>query len=688
MDLIEIIVILAVVITLSNILAKALPAVPIFMIQIILGILLGLTHVGSSITFEPEIFLVMIIAPLLFREGETADIPAILQHFGMILFLAFVGVILTLVGMGFALHAFMPTIPLAACLAFGASLGPTDAVAVGSLAKRLKIPDSVMHVLEGEGLLNDASGVTAFQFAVATLLTGQFSLAEASSRLVISSLGGVALGFLVAYIKRQVIKLIEQISARDITAYFLIGLLLPFLAYLLAEVFHFSGIIAAVVAGVMQANKFRKISLFDARLSNVTETTWQTIGFTLNALVFLFLGIELSQVFSPIWNSRAYSNLQMFTIVIVLTLLLFVIRFVFVSLFFFVRKGFSQTKKQLKERLILTIGGVKGTVSIATIFILPTTINGIEFRERSLLLFITACVTFLSLIIGMIVLPILSDGEVIPPGSPKLMEIFQSVIANLEEDLKNPDLSEKEQLALQSVITNYQNRIQELFNETMPESSQQEFQEIQASMISIERDGLDESFRKRQINVESYRLYSRFIAKFQDSVKRQVLSFLGFWLIVGTRLVRVILHPKMYWQRRQNREDIVDSRDLTAVHEVFLRNSRAILESLENLRDVYDEELIDFFVAERKNLMEQVSTRGLFGTILIQQDPLYTKELIRGYYLERKIIDEYEEADQITTFSANEYRHRVNLLESYAMQQPTEPSIRYAWRKKRQHKNK
>ena len=672
MALIEIIVILAVVITLSNILAKALPAVPIFMIQIILGILLGLTHVGSSITFEPEIFLVMIIAPLLFREGETADIPAILKHFGMILFLAFVGVILTLAGMGFALHAFMPTIPLAACLAFGASLGPTDAVAVGSLAKRLKIPDSVMHVLEGEGLLNDASGVTAFQFAVATLL----------------SLGGVAIGFLVAYIKRQVIKLIEQISAQDITAYFLIGLLLPFLAYLLAEVFHFSGIIAAVVAGVMQANKFRKISLFDARLSNVTETTWQTIGFTLNALVFLFLGIELSQVFSPIWNSRAYSNLQMFTIVIVLTLLLFVIRFVFVSLFFFVRKGFSQTKKQLNERLILTIGGVKGTVSIATIFILPTTINGIEFRERSLLLFITACVTFLSLIIGMIVLPILSDGEVIPPGSPKLMEIFQSVITDLKEDLKNPDLSEKEQLALQSVITNYQNRIQELFNETMPESSQQEFQEIQASMISIERDGLDESFRKRQINVESYRLYSRFIAKFQDSVKRQVLSFLGFWLIVGRRLVRVILHPKMYWQRRQNREDIVDSRDLTAVHEVFLRNSRAILESLENLRDVYDEELIDFFVAERKNLMEQVSTRGLFGTILIQQDPLYTKELIRGYYLERKIIDEYEEADQITTFSANEYRHRVNLLESYAMQQPTEPSIRYAWRKKRQRKNK
>lgn len=273
MGLIEIIIILAIAITLSNVLAKVFPSFPIFMIQIITGIILGFTEVGSSIHFEPEVFLVMIIAPLLFREGETADIPSILKHFGLILLLAFGGVIFTLFGLGFVLHSILPAIPIAACLAFGASLGPTDAVAVSSLAKRLNIPESVMHVLEREGLINDATGVTAFQFAVAALLTGQFSATDASISLLESSIVGVLVGLLIIWIKNEIIKIIERISAQDVSAYLLIELILPFAAYFIAELFHASGIIAAVVTGVLQATGFRRVTLFEAQLSNVTESS-------------------------------------------------------------------------------------------------------------------------------------------------------------------------------------------------------------------------------------------------------------------------------------------------------------------------------------------------------------------------------------------------------------------------------
>lgn len=686
MGLIEIIIILAIAITLSNILAKVIPSLPIFMIQIIIGIILGLTELGSTINFEPEVFLVMIIAPLLFREGETADIPSILKHFGLILFLAFGGVILTLFGLGFALHSLLPAIPLAACLAFGASLGPTDAVAVSSLAKRLDIPDSVMHVLEGEGLINDATGVTAFQFAVAALLTGHFSAVNASASLLTSSVVGVLVGFLVIWLKNEIIKIIERISAQDVTAYLLIELILPFVAYFIAELFHASGIIAAVITGVLQTTGFRRITLFDAQLSNVTESTWRTISFTLNALVFIFLGIELTQVFSPIWISRSYSNLHLLGIVLVLTALLFVLRFLFISLFYLWRAGWKKSHAQLRDRLLLTFGGVKGTVSIATIFILPTSINGMEFPERSVLLFITACVTFLTLVIGMILLPILSNGEVVPPTDPKLMLIFREVIAQLNEDLDQVELTEKERFALQAVIANYQARIQTVFNNSMPESAQQEFQEIQALIISVERDGLDESFRRHLIDSRAYRLYSRFISNVSESVTKQMLSLLSFWLIFVRRIIRVILHPKMFWQRRQKTKEVVDNQDISALRKVFNRNSEAILASLDNLRDVYDEELIDFFIDERKNLMRQVSGHGLFGTYLIQQDALYSKELIHGYYLERKIIDEYEVKGEISNFAANNYRHQVNLLESYAMQRPSDPSIRFVLKQRQKNR--
>lgn len=688
MGLIEIIIILAIAITLSNVLAKVFPSFPIFMIQIITGIILGLTEVGSSINFEPEVFLVMIIAPLLFREGETADIPSILKHFGLILLLAFGGVLFTIFGLGYVLHSILPAIPIAACLAFGASLGPTDAVAVSSLAKRLNIPASVMHVLEGEGLINDATGVTAFQFAVAALLTGQFSAADASISLVTSSIIGAVVGFVVVWIKNEAIKIIERISAQDVSAYLLIELILPFAAYFVAEVFHASGIIAAVVTGVLQATGFRRVTLFDAQLSNVTESSWSTISFTLNGLVFIFLGIELTQVFSPIWNSRNYSNLHLFSIVLLLTLLLFVLRFLFVSAFYLLTQGWKKSHAQLRDRLLLTFGGVKGTVSIATIFILPTTINGMDFPERSLLLFITACVTFLTLVVGMIVLPLLSDGEVVPPTDPKSMLIFREVISELYDDIENQDLSEKERFALQAVIANYQNRIQLVFNNSMPESAQQEFQEIQALIISVERDGLDESFRRHQIDSGAYRLYSRFISNVSESVTKQMLSLLSFWLIFVRRIIRVIMHPKMFWQRREKRRETVDNEDITSLRKIFMRNSEAILDSLENLRDVYDEELIDFFVDERKNLMRQVSGHGLFGTYLIQQDPLYTKELVRGYYLERKKIDELEVNGDITNYAANNYRHQVNQLESYAMQQPTDPSIRFVINRQRKKKKK
>jgi CPA1 family monovalent cation:H+ antiporter len=369
-----------------------------------------------------------------------------------------------------------------------------------------------------------------------------------------------------------------------------------------------------------------------------------------------------------------------------LTVLLFVLRFLFVSSFYFFTQGWKKSHEQLRDRLLLTFGGVKGTVSIATIFILPTSINGMDFPERSLLLFITASVTFLTLIIGMILLPILSEGEVVPPTDPKLMLILREVTSELYGDLDTKKLSEKERFALLAVIANYQGRIQQVFNNSMPESAQQEFQEIQALIISVERDGLDESFRRHQIDSGAYRLYSRFISNVSESVTTQMLSLLSFWLIFVRRIIRVIMHPKMFWERRQKRKETVDNQDISSLRKIFIRNSEAILDSLENLRDVYDEELIDFFVDERKNLMHQVSGHGLFGTYLIQQDPLYAKELIRGFYLERKIIDEFEAEDEITNIAANNYRHQVNQLESYAMQQPSEPSITFAINRRRQKK--
>lgn len=668
MELVELIILIALAITFSNIFAKIIPTIPIFFIQIFLGILVGLSSYGRALNFRPEIFLVLIIAPLLFREGEHAELPIIFKNFGTILSLAFGGVLVTLVAVGLTLHTLMPTIPLAACMAFGAALGPTDAVAVTSITKSLKIPDRVMRILEGEGLLNDASGVTAFQFATVALVTGSFSLWQGSLRLLFASVGGALVGIIVVWGKRKLIRLIEQLSAQDVTAYLLIELLLPFVAYVFSEIIGVSGIIAAVVAGVMQATGRQKVTLFQAELTNVSTATWNTIVFTLNGLVFIFLGIEISQVFSPIWESEVYANWLLLLVIVAVTIILFLIRFIFLLLLnlFSSKKGHV---KSWQEIFLLTFGGVKGTVSLATIFILPTTLHGEIFPQRSVLLFLTAGVILLSLIISLIVLPQLADGEAEVPVDEKGLAILAEVKKELRTDQEDTALTKNEQIALKAVIQSYENRMWDTYTAAMTESERQEVQEIQALIIGIERDGLDESFRRHEIDVNTYRFYSRFIANFQHSVGQQILSFLAFWLLIVRRIIRVILHPKLFFERRQNAPNQMQPNDFSQIKKVYLRNTKLIKQSLASLDGVYDEKIIAHFLAQRQNMMGRLQLNDFMAAVMIRQDPAYIKEMLRGYYLERKVIDAFETAGTITTFAANEYRRKVNLLESYVMSQ-------------------
>ena len=684
MEFAELVIVFAVTITLSNIASRILPMIPAPLIQIFLGVVLGLTEWGQSIDFEPELFLVMIIAPLLFREGEKADISSILKNFGTILFLAFGGVILTLVGVGATLSFLLPSVPLAACFAFGAALGPTDAVAVSSLSGRVNIPKKAMHILEGEGLLNDASGVTAFQFALGALITGSFSAVNAGMSLVVSSIGGALIGFLLVWFKQKIIHLIEKASAQDVTGYLLIELLLPFLAYVLAEAFDVSGIIAAVAAGILQASGFRKITVFDAELSSLSHSTWTTIAFTLNALVFIFLGIELTQVFSPVWGDGLYPNGLLLAIIVLISIMLFVIRFISISLFYIFKDGSKKFKKQLNEILILTFGGVKGTVSLATIFILPFSINNMMFYQRSLLLFLTAGVILVTLVIGIIVLPMLTETEEAKSTDLNALMILEEVVEVLRKEIKEIDRDTKEFLATEAVIENYQERIRDLYLEDLTDDEKQEVQEIQALILSIERDGLDESYRSGKLSSNGYRFYSRFLSRFEHSITSQFLSFIGFWFIVVRRLMRIVLHPKMFWQRRYaDRQTFISDEDIQEIRETYQKNTQLIIESLDNLTDIYDETMLQFFIQQRKLEGIKMSSGNLISSWMIQQDSLFTKKMLRGYYLERKIIDEYEVAEKITTFSANSYRRNINLLESYTMNKPSDNfSFRFAFRAK------
>ena len=648
MEFTFLIIVFALSITFSNIFNRIVPVIPLPIVQIIVGVLIGLTKMGQEIEFEPEVFLVMIIAPLLFREGELINLKAMMKNFGMILFLAFFGVLITLVGVGWTLHMILPTLPLAACFAFGAALGPTDAVAVGSLSGRIDIPERSMNILSGEGLINDASGVTAFQFALAALLTGSFSPVEAAGTLVISSIGGAVVGIVLVLLKQQIVHLLETAVAKDVTGYLLIELLLPFIAYL-----------------IMQASSLKKVSLFEAELSNVGESIWSMIEFTLNALVFLFLGIELSQVFSPIWIDQQYSNWFLLMVVLIISAVVFLIRFLAIFSVYTLQHGLKKVKNAMNEMLILTFGGVKGTVSLATIFILPTAINGEHFKERPLLLFITACVILVTLIGGILVLPFLTDSETEVENEESVeIDLLRDVIDVLKQQNEENPRGE-----MNAVIENYQDRLKELYTEQLSAERKQEVQELRTLIVSIERDGLEESLKQGEISVRSYRMYQRLITRMQRSIAKQLLSIVGFWLLFARQIISILLHPKLFFNRGEASEEEKELRneELENIRQVFLRNSQVILKSLDNLRGVYDDDLIHFFIDRRLDLAHKFEKGEFIDSYIVHTETDYVKDLLLGFQEERRMIDHYEKSERISIIEANELRKNVNLLESYSI---------------------
>ena len=170
-----------------------------------------------------------------------------------ILLLALGLVFLTVVVIGYLIHWLIPSIPLSAGFALAAILSPTDAVAVSAMSSRVKMPKGILHLLEGEGLMNDASGLVAFHFAVAATVTGIFSLTSASLSFLVIAIGGFAGGAVLAYMIIRIKVFIRRLGMENVTVHMLIQILTPFVIYLAAEHFHVSGILAVVAAGIVHS---------------------------------------------------------------------------------------------------------------------------------------------------------------------------------------------------------------------------------------------------------------------------------------------------------------------------------------------------------------------------------------------------------------------------------------------------
>ena len=647
---------------------KLLPFLPLPLVQILLGIGIGLFLPNTDFHLNTELFLAVVIGPLLFREAQEADITSVLKHWRIIVYLIFPVIFISTLSLGSLAHFLWLSLPLAACVAVGAALGPTDLVAFASLSERFSFPKRVSNILKGEGLLNDASGLVAFRVALAAWTTGAFSLSQAGTSLALSILGGFAVGFVTAMINRFLHTFLLSVRATDIASELLLELSLPLMTFFIAEEIHVSGIIAVVVAGILKASRFKKITLLEAQVDTVTDTVWHTVTFMLNGSVFVILGIELEMIAEPILTNPLYNPLLLLVSVVLLTFLLFAIRFVMIYGFYIwrTRRLKKNLRNYMKDMLLLTFSGVKGTVSIATILLIPSNLE----QEYPLLLFLVAGVTLLSFLTGLLVLPHLSEEQEETKDYLMHIAILNEVTGELEKELEG----HKNKLPLYAAIDNYHGRIENLILSQENKSAQEDWEALKLLILSIESDGLEQAYEEGKIGERGYQVYQRYLKNMEQSINRKVASRLTYYFLVSLRILRFILHELLTfgqtfrsWNDKEQRR--LRAIDYDQISELYLENTELIIESLENLKGIYKSSLISFMQESRLRETAIIGSGAFVERVINRIKPNNIDEMLRGYYLERKLIFEYEEKKLITTKYAKKLRQNVNNLENYSLKE-------------------
>ncbi|WP_320718563.1 Na+/H+ antiporter [Enterobacter asburiae] len=418
MEIFFTILIMTLVVSLSGVVTRVLPfQVPLPLMQIAIGALLAWPTFGLHVEFDPELFLVLFIPPLLFADGWKTPTREFLEHGREIFGLALALVVVTVVGIGFLIYWAVPGIPLIPAFALAAVLSPTDAVALSGIVGEGRIPKKIMGILQGEALMNDASGLVALKFAVAVAMgTMVFTIGGATLEFFKVAIGGILAGFVVSWLYGRSLRFLSRWGGDEPATQIVLLFLLPFASYLIAEHIGVSGILAAVAAGmtITRSGVMRRAPLAMRLRAN---STWAMLEFVFNGMVFLLLGLQLPGIMeSSLVAAEADPNVEvwmLFTDIVLIYMALMLVRFGWLwtmknfSVRFLKKKPMEFGSWTTRELLIASFAGVRGAITLAGVLSIPLLPTGDVFPARYELVFLAAGVILFSLFVGVIMLPIL-----------------------------------------------------------------------------------------------------------------------------------------------------------------------------------------------------------------------------------------------------------------------------------------
>jgi Na+/H+ antiporter len=426
------------------------------------GLVLGFVPGLPRLHLNPDLIFVLFLPPLLYPAAFFTSWRDFHTNIGPILRLAIGLVLLTTVAVAWFAHQFMG-FPLAAAFVLGAIISPPDAIAATAITQNLRVPRRIITILDGESLVNDATSLTAYRFAVVATVTGTFSLAEASVRFVIVVAGGILVGLAMGWIGSSVQRRLDDPPVQTT-----LSLLTPYVTYLAAEKMQVSGVLAVVIAGLFVG--WRAPEVLTSRMRLVSFAVWGMVVFILNGFIFILIGLQLPEVVHGI--SRHSLGGALWLAVLVVGLII-VVRF----LWFFAAVSVSRAMSRVTHRrsaelslrhlVLLSWAGMRGVDSLAAALALPlVTRSGAPFPDRALIVFLTFSVILATLVVqGLTLTPmirwlrIVGDSSLEEEERQARLKANQAGLAKLAEIAKHRHLEES---VMGRLRAEYEDRIQQL----------------------------------------------------------------------------------------------------------------------------------------------------------------------------------------------------------------------------------
>ena len=613
----------------SSVFSQVLPRVSLPLVQIALGALVGcfVTTDPTQVFRDPELFLVLFIAPLLFEESRHADKQALLAAWAPVASLAIGLVIATTLACGLALHLASPAIPLAAAFALGAALGPTDAAAVA---------------------------------AVAAAATGEFSATHAAATFAADFFGGIVVGLALGALITLVVAKVRDLGLETPTEHVLFEVLTPFVTFLAAEELGVSGILAVVAAGLLMRFSPRGLTVEASRHALASESVWDLLTFGINGTLFVLLGMKLPSTLGPVWHvSHGADAALICGLVLLATAIVVGIRLAWVLALEKIHRGRhaeeyagTGTAALVHSALVTCLSGPKGAVTLSIMLTLPyLTEAGSAFPQRSLLIFVASGVIVLTLLLANFVVPALAPAEDTTEADAALARAKARVLRSVIDELAERATPET-RAATRLAIRSYRERLDTVLE---LEASPQTLRDLRIRVIEAQIEFVGQQAASGKASAE--------VAERYAAALEQLRGAYGLHRGASGGRARRHAHLARVGRALHGRGDEAERRELAELHRATEQHA---IDALAAMAGELDDEQAS--AARRLAGEHRAHLAMTFSDGNAAQARARIREQARdieavGLSLELEKIRRLHDAGELSTHAARELREEIYLLQ-------------------------